>query len=465
MTTTTTLNLPLLTVQQSGKEAAINEAFQAIDAAVGQLPAALEQVKADVIDAVNAKAVDLSPVTTAVESISAALELTKTSILAAVGAIDFTPVQSSISDTRVDIAAVKAVLEGLNLTMATGAGAYPGEVRQFNTTTGLPPAGWSLASGIVPNLTPYSSIRWVALPWSWQHPVKAWAGTKLVGTVHGNSALSIYDIATGAATTPTAFPLTNYTPSNLISTEDELYSFGSFINTATIAATNYRYRYSGTTWEALASTPTAHANFIQKMVAKTADGKFLFVGGTNNTSATATSLTNLVTLYNPNSNTWETKANAPIRMYGGRVVRLLNGEILFFPYATSDGTTLVYGRRVFIYTPSTDTWREIDSCPIAASLVFLKPDGKVVNANTAAGYALDLNAAAGSQWLPHGVQFTFQSGTVTGLQNFADSVFCNPMNNGFIGATLQGSGAQTQMLFQTQFDPGTSVSSVIGVKN
>lgn len=367
-------------------------------------------------------------------------------------------VYPSSAATKSDIAELQYQLQSMS------AGAYPGEVRQFNTETGLPPDGWSLASGIVPNITPYASLRWIALTWINAVPPAAWAGSKIIGSY--STSTRVYDIALGAETVLTNFPLTNHIPRNVLMTDEVIYSFGSS-NGTTYSSSSYRYRLNGTVWEAIATPPGPAA--MLRMRARLADGKFLLVGGSTASNVIATTVLNSVEIYDPALNTYQTKASLPLRLAGGKVLHVSEDEYLLLPFYVSDGTTVTGGsKRAFIYKVSTGALIELDSCPFAASsasIVFLRQDGKPVCASGGgSGYVLDRTAQPGAQWMPHSVAFPAVGGSASSPTTDYEGTYFAPMNGGVIPAAVTGTSTST-MLFQTQFNQSTSATSIIGVKN
>ena len=99
------------------------------------------------------------------------------------------------------------------------------------------------------------------------------------------------------------------------------------------------------------------------------DGRILLVGGLAASTTNAVDYSASVYIYNPSTNEYSTKNNAPIRMSGGRSVVLTDGRVVLFPNTVSDGTTVTTSnKRTWLYTPATDTFVEAD--PVPAEVAF-----------------------------------------------------------------------------------------------
>ena len=120
------------------------------------------------------------------------------------------------------------------------------------------------------------------------------------------------------------------------------------------------------TWiEGLASMPTKRAYLASAVV----DGKIYCIGGYNGSS----SYSNKVEVYDPKTDTWETKANMPT---GRRNLTsaVVNGKI--YVIGGLDGSS--YLNKVEVYDPKTDTWETKANMPTSRDrLTSAVVDGKI----------------------------------------------------------------------------------------
>jgi len=133
---------------------------------------------------------------------------------------------------------------------------------------------------------------------------------------------------------------------------DTVFAAGGYHQTTFFGQTqyfNHLYVYQNGMWQQRAPMPTARAYFGAAVV----NGRFYAIGGQVPERTTITpSATDRVEAYDPVTNTWEVRANLPLRLRNAMVVEA-NGKIYVIGGRTHGWNTL---RTVFEYNPATNTW-------------------------------------------------------------------------------------------------------------
>ena len=159
--------------------------------------------------------------------------------------------------------------------------------------------------------------------------------------------LEVYDPATNQWTAKAGMPTARLQPS-AVTINDKLYVVGGN-NTANATALEV-YDPATNTWETKAPLPTPRTSQAAAVI----DGKIYVVGGAVS-AVPAPIWQNVLEVYDPATNTWETKAAMPTAR-GNPAAVAING-LLYVVGGTNDafgGSSL---RTLEIYDPQTNTWR------------------------------------------------------------------------------------------------------------
>ena len=148
------------------------------------------------------------------------------------------------------------------------------------------------------------------------------------------------------------------------------------------------------TWKRMADAPTARNSHAAAVI----DGKIYVVGGRqNNISGGGFSATNLPTLevYDPNTDTWETRADMP-QAQGGLAAEVLEGRLYAFGGEQWKPTKKVFSA-VWAYEPATDSWDSAGELPEARHGLAAAAIGSelfaIAGANQPGGGAVNSSAA------------------------------------------------------------------------
>lgn len=437
MPTTQNLNLPLLTAQQSGKEAAINQAFETLDATVGAIPQALQAVETKV-DAVNphttaAKAevlaalanmdVDLSPVLTALANLGIEVDSNTELVLTALANmdVDLTPVLDALTEVsdktalESTVQGIKTKVDSMEFALNTGAGAFPGEIRQFEVSNGVAPPGWERKGGIIGGAQ-FSDSRGVLgtyraldsgltqASWGAYWPVRS-HNNEVLWFPDGSGAARKHDLSTNTWQELTASTVSagNRTSGGWVLCGTAVYSFSEKYITAspfsTRAATR-KYDINSDTWSSLANMPLPRRNYGACALL---DGRILVAGGGSGNAAkdTATVAESRVDIYNPTTNSWSQVASLPAPVQFAIAHRFPNGKVLVLGNST----------QAYLYDPATDSWEtRTGSGYTSVAMGAPLSDTRVlfVFATSSTSFVakyFDVSAPAGSEWGTYPMDF------------------------------------------------------------
>jgi len=140
----------------------------------------------------------------------------------------------------------------------------------------------------------------------------------------------------------------------VIAVEGKIYAIGGhrtfddFLRPTDFVGTNERYDPKTDTWVTLEPMPTARHNFA---IAEY-QGKIYCIGGYI-VDGSRWITYDVVEVYNPNSNSWSTKAALPFAE-AGLTACVVDGKIYVF--TSYPGSPVNSGSPVFMYNPVTDSW-------------------------------------------------------------------------------------------------------------
>lgn len=307
------------------------------------------------------------------------------------------------------------------LDAAAAAGAVVGEVRLFNNATGVPPLGWSVTGQSVPANPMWSSSRMLALPYrpgaSALAPTTSVLPSILVavsethnklftfgGVYSGLRNLAIWDLGTFAWTKSVAVPSTSQIGA-MAQSGDYVYVGGGYSSSTTSAAM-YRYNPLSETWTSLTRPGPMSRDWGLLPVS---NNKVVVVGGVSTTAApTTTNMLSSVQVYDPGTNTWSTRAAAPVSLSMVRAAAL-GGDRFLLLATTSDGAA-VSSTTLLLYDYATEIWTICEAVPAGYSApvsVAGMGDGRalVFFTNSPAGQscalAYDPTAAVGTRFVPY----------------------------------------------------------------
>lgn len=393
-----------------------------------------------------------------------------------------TPAAGGGTDYSADFATLNAKLDAVDA-KADLAAPRQHEIRQFNTQTGVAPAGWTKVGGIVAPAS-YGAGRvmcanafnagnsYVRGAWvygnslfSWTQPLGTF--TKYTVTADADSALAGVN-PYGAGYYPTtcaADPARGRIYAwdfNSTSSSTEYHSYLKIYDVATDS------------WSAGASVPYSA---WQRITCVLPNGMVLLAGGyTYNhytQSFSAAYCVDYVQWYDPDTNTYIEKNPLPVRMAAGTgggygTLVLADGRVLVHPAKTSDGAAYTSGDRWWLYAPDTDTWSELDApdsdvTGYGVYALYENADGTItvvpqgVTPGTPKGRILDVSASYGSQW--SAVAFTEPN---IGLYSNYLSGELRPFSNGLYPIFVKD--AYTLALLNTD-GPVASAGPFYAIKN
>ena len=134
---------------------------------------------------------------------------------------------------------------------------------------------------------------------------------------------------------------------------NKIYVIGGTVGNAYVA-NNEVYDPSSNTWETKASMPTPRSDLTASVV----NDKIYLVGGKKYSSTDPYFVeTNVNEVYDPENNTWTTKASIPTAVYG-YASATINGKIYIIggsnnPSSTQNGVLINANQ---VYDPQTDSW-------------------------------------------------------------------------------------------------------------
>jgi len=91
---------------------------------------------------------------------------------------------------------------------------------------------------------------------------------------------------------------------------------------------------------------------------RTVDNTFWMFSGCNNAG-----LTSLVRYYDPKTNSWTSRGNAPITIRSGITLYDSNRDVFYYGMGYTNYNATNYTNRFFVYSPSTNTWMELSPFP------------------------------------------------------------------------------------------------------
>lgn len=172
-----------------------------------------------------------------------------------------------------------------------------------------------------------------------------------------------YDPLADSWTTKAPMP----TPRNWISAaavNGKIFVLGGSNNAGSIYSTNEMYDPSTNTWTTKTALPTARLACGVGVV----NGKIYLIGGWIRPGSPPGQPTALNEEYDPQTNTWSTKAPMPTARNGLAVVAV-NGRIFAIGGATNFNPWTNNLNVVEEYDPSTDTWTSLEPMPTSRSLL------------------------------------------------------------------------------------------------
>lgn len=187
-----------------------------------------------------------------------------------------------------------------------------------------------------------------------------------IGGINGNTSLGTteeYNPITNEWSSKTPMP----TPRSGFATavyRNKIYVIGGTISGNAYVGNNEVYDPLTNTWETKASMPTPRADLCANVVI---DKIYLIGGKMYSSTSPYYAETDINEVYNPETNTWETKAPLPTAVQGCASA-VLNGKIYVIGGSrqpTSENALMVNANQV--YDPASDMWSASSPLPLVAS--------------------------------------------------------------------------------------------------
>ncbi|MDP1846112.1 MAG: kelch repeat-containing protein [Candidatus Moranbacteria bacterium] len=170
--------------------------------------------------------------------------------------------------------------------------------------------------------------------------------------------MEMYDPENDTWTDKASLSEPRVTPASAV-IDGKLYVVGGRDKDWNSMATLEIYNPSSNTWETKASMPTARTGPASAVF----DGKLYVIGGSEGKSGDWGESFDTVEVYDPTSNTWETKTPMPTPRGQGVTAQAIGGKI----YVAGGGDDYTFTNILEVYDIATDTWETKASMPEARS--------------------------------------------------------------------------------------------------